>query len=203
MGSYPRRLLTEGEEVVAEFRSHWRLLVIPAFWALVGLVIIVLTWTWLPPDEPIVDWIVTAGGIGILLNWGFRPFINWFFRLYVLTTERLIVRSGVIARRGFEIPLENINDVRFSQNILERMLRSGDLLIESAGEQGQSRFADIKDPEGFQSEIYRVRELRAAELAGAAIDPASKLEMLARLHRQGVLSDAEFEEKRRGLLDQI
>ncbi len=195
--------MTEGESVVHEFHSHWRLLVIPAFWALVGLAVIVLTWTWLPPDEPIVDWIVTAAGIGIILFWGFRPFINWFFRMYVLTTERLIVRSGVIARRGFEIPLENINDVRFSQNILERLLSSGDLLIESAGEQGQSRFADIPEPEAFQSEIYRVREQRAAELAGAAVDPASKLEMLARLHRQGVISDEEFESKRRSLFDQI
>ena len=107
-------------------------------------------------------------------------------------------------REEVEIPLENINDVQFSQNVLERLLRSGDLLIESAGEQGQSRFADIPQPEEFQSLVYRVREERAVGLAGAAAqDPAAQLEALSRLHRDGVLTDEEFEEKKQKLLGQL
>ena len=35
--AYPRRLLTEGEEVVRQFRPHWRLLVIPVVWAVLGV----------------------------------------------------------------------------------------------------------------------------------------------------------------------
>ena len=78
------------------------------------------------------------------------------------------------------------------------------LLIESAGEQGQSRFRDIPEPEEFQSLVYRVREERSIGLTAAGQkDPAAQLETLSRLHRDGVITDAEFEEKKQKLLDQL
>ncbi len=140
----------------------------------------------------------------------FTPLVKWFFTLYVLTTERLITRSGVVARSGIEIPLENINNVLFHQTILERILRSGDLLIESAGESGQSEFNDVPYPDEFQSLLYKVREERTKSLAReerndatAGPDPTEQLERLARLHRDGVLTDEEFEAKKRSLLDEM
>ncbi len=204
--TYPRRLLTDGEEVVREFRPHWRLLVIPVFWTLLGIAVIVAIWL-LDPNT-IVNWVVTALAALVIVWYGVRPFINWWYTHYVLTNERLIRRSGFIARQGVEIPLENINDVQFSQNVLERLLRSGDLLIESAGEQGQSRFHDIPEPEQFQSLLYRVREQRTVGLqqgytAPPGTDPAARLEALARLHREGAITDAEYEAKKAKLLDQL
>ena len=203
---YPDHLLTDGEEIVREFRPHWRLLVIPVLWALAAIAVIVLAWRF-PPDEPIVDWITT----GVVAIAAFRlavyPFIDWFFTGYVLTNERLIWRHGILARRGIEMPLENINDVQFSQTILERVLRSGDLLIESAGERGQSKFGDIPDPEAFQSLIYRVREERSLALnRGPAIeasDSTAKLERLGRLLKDGLISQEEFEEAKAKLLEDL
>ncbi len=145
----------------------------------------------------------------VLLLWlwfGLWRFIKWWFTWYILTSERLVTRRGVIARQGTEIPLENINDIKFSQTVLERVLKSGDLLIESAGEMGQSRFSDIPEPEEFQSLLYQVREQRASQLAGAGphpTDATAKLERLAALHREGALTDEEFEEKKQKLLDEI
>lgn len=200
---YPRRLLTSGEKVVREFRPHWRLLAFPFLAGLASIVLIVVTWT-LAPDNSIFDWFVTAVAAICLVWYGLWRFIKWWFTLYVLTTERLITRSGVVARRGLEIPLENINDIKFSQNIVERLLKSGDLLIESAGEQGQSRFSDIPQPEEFQSLLYRVREERSNEMSTtASLDPTSQLERLAALHRDGIVSDEEYEEKRKNLLDRM
>ena len=121
---------------------------------------------------------------------------------YVITNERLIVRRGFIARQGKEIPLEVINDVAFSQTVIERVLRSGDLLIESAGEQGQSRYSDIPDPEGVQSLIYQMREARTLNLQGKAT-AVEQLEILAKLHRDGVLTDEELVEKKQKLLGDI
>ena len=199
---YPKHLLTEGEEIVRDFRPHWRLLVIPVFWIVLSIAVVLATVILDAPD-PVV-WVAIGLAAIVIVWWGLRPFIHWWFTHYVLTNERLIRRSGWIARRGVEIPLENINDVQFSQNIIERLLRSGDLLIESAGEQGQSRFGDIPEPEEFQSLVYRVREQRSVGLASAATkDPAAQLEALSRLHRDGVLTDEEFEEKKRKLLDQL
>ena len=136
------------------------------------------------------------------------PFVKWWFTAYVLTTERLITRSGVIARSGIEIPLENINNVLFNQNILERILKAGDLLIESAGESGQSPFENIPRPDEFQSTLYKVREQRTKSLtreesSGAPADTTAKLERLARLHRDGALSAEEYEAAKRALLDEL
>lgn len=200
---YPRRLLTEGEEVIREFRPHWRLLVFPFFWTLLFGAAIALTWNY-PPDVEAFDWGITALAIVAFLKMGFYPFISWWFTQYVLTSERLIRRSGVLARHGKEIPLENVTNLAFSQNILERVLRSGDLLIESAGEQGQQRFADIPDPEAFQSLVYKVREERARELQHGskpkAMDDASVLERFSALFKQGLISQKDFDRKRQELL---
>ncbi len=203
---YPKRLLTEGEAIVRAFRPHWRLLAIPALITIAAIAGTVAFVQFVGIGE--LELIVLGIAIVVIFWWGIRPFIHWWFTHYVLTNERLIRRAGFIARRGVEIPLENINDVQFSQTVLERLLRSGDLLIESAGEMGQSRFNDIPEPEEFQSLIYRVREQRSAQLRGAPavaekIDPTAQLERLARLHDEGRITDEEFAEKKRKLLDQL
>ncbi len=210
--AYPERLLTEGEEIIREFRPHWRLLLIPVLWLIAGIVAIVLVVTVIPIDNGTIELVIAAAVVALLIPLAFAPFVRWWFTIYVLTSERLITRSGVIARSGIEIPLESIANVLFHQNVVERILRSGDLLIESAGESGQSRFNDVPQPDEFQSLLYRVREERAKSLAreegtmvaqAAAPDPTERLERLARLHAEGVITDEEFEEKRRSLLDEI
>jgi uncharacterized membrane protein YdbT with pleckstrin-like domain len=201
--SYPERFLTEGESVIREFRPHWRLLIVPFSWTLLFAAGVILTWIY-PPDDSTFDWVVT-GVVGVLfLRLGLYPFITWWFTHYVLTNERLIRRSGILSRKGKEIPLENINDMSFSQTILERLLRSGDLLIESAGEQGQSRFTDIPQPEAFQSLIYRARELRSKALGSSGVertDPVSQLERIAALYKQGLITEAEYQRQKAKLLE--
>lgn len=210
--SYPERLLTDDEQIISEFRPHWRLLLIPFLWLLAGIVVIVVQLTVFELDvvfDLIVAGIVVVAWVPLV----FRPLVKWYWTIYVLTTERLITRSGVIARSGIEIPLESINNVLFHQNIVERLLRSGDLLIESAGESGQSQFNDVPHPDEFQSLLYKIREQRAKALtheergggppADTPPDPTTRLERLARLHREGVLTDEEFEEKKRRILDEM
>ena len=206
--SYPEKFLTEGEHVVVQFRPHWRLLAIPVIWLFVGIATIVVLYTVV--DIPnLAKIILTVVIVAAMIPLVVAPFIRYWFTSYVLTNERLITRSGVLARSGIEIPLENITNVVFNQSVIERLLQSGDLLIESAGESGQSRFADIPEPEEFQSLLYKVREdrddahrARAARPVTAS-DPTERLERLARLHKDGIISDEEYEEKRQSILDEI
>ena len=205
---YPKRLLTSGEEMVREFRPHWRMLFVPFAWTVLLLAGVILTWIF-PPENKVFDWVVTGvAGVAWLIL-GLYPFIAWWFTLYVLTNERLIARSGILSRHGLEIPLEQINDLSFHQSIVERVLRCGDLLIESAGEQGQSRFSNIPEPEQFHSLLYRVREERSKALQGhqtAALpegdDSVSRLERLARLQSEGMISREEYEVQKRKILDE-
>jgi uncharacterized membrane protein YdbT with pleckstrin-like domain len=73
----------------------------------------------------------------------------------VLTSQRVIFRTGVIARVGIEIPLYRVNNINFHQSIFERMIGAGDLLIESGGEEGMQVFDNVRDPEQVQSFIQR------------------------------------------------
>jgi len=197
---YPQSLLSDGEEVLQSFRPHWKSLVIPAIWTL--FVIIGLALVPRLPDE---TWLQVGVLAVVLLGWvvvALVPTLRWWYTHFVLTNERLVLRKGIIARSGVEIPLEVINDVIFSQTVFERMLGFGDLIIESAGEMGQSRFSNIPNPNEFQSELYRVREDRTRALSSTET-PSDTLATLARLHADGVLTDEEFASKKAKLLDEI
>ncbi len=195
--AYPTRLLSEGEAVIREFRPHWQAIAVPVAIA-GGLTVIGAVVGAVLAQGPIPTVVGLVIGLAVVLP----KLAVWAFTKYVITNERVIVRSGVLARQGKEIPLEVINDVAFSQSLLERMFGSGDLLLESAGELGQSRFTDVPTPEDIQTLIYRAREDRMAALNSGAT-PVSTLATLAQLHRDGVLTDEEFATKKQKLLGEI
>jgi uncharacterized membrane protein YdbT with pleckstrin-like domain len=205
--AFPDNILTEDETVVSHFRPHWRMLAIPALWLLGGIVAVVVIFQVINAE----GWIALAlvGAVILaMIPLVLSPLINWWFTHYVLTTERLITRTGMIARSGIELPLENINNVLFNQSVIERVLKSGDLLIESAGESGQSKFSDIPHPEQFQSLLYRTREEQSRKTAAEesviaadiSRDPTEQLERAARLRAEGVLSEEEFQAMKQRIL---
>jgi uncharacterized membrane protein YdbT with pleckstrin-like domain len=148
-------------------------------------------------------WVILALVIGWLVLVA-RGLIRWWTTQHVITNERVIHRMGLISKTGKEIPLEVVNDVAFSQSAFERIFGTGDVLIESAGTHGQTKYTDIPKPEHIQSVIYQAREKRKVQLEGgsssAVESAASQLATLSRLHDEGKLTDAEFEEQKRKLL---
>lgn len=194
---YPAKLLSEGEVIASEFRPHWLSILKEGLLVVGALVIALLV------SGKVDPWVVVAIivlGLGIAA----QGLIRWLTTLHVITNERVIYRAGWIAKKGKEIPLENVNDVAFSQTIVERIFGTGDLLIESAGTHGQSRYTDIPKPEEVQSLIYVQREARKLALEGhteaAPESVASQLMRLARLHDEGKLTDEEFESVKAKLL---
>jgi uncharacterized membrane protein YdbT with pleckstrin-like domain len=135
-------------------------------------------------------------------------FIRWLTTQHVITNERVIHRQGFIAKHGKEIPHEMINTVSFRQSVFERMVGSGDLVIESAGEQGQTLYRDIPKPEQLQTLIYKAREDRMftiqrggeGEYSGQGKSRAEQLQILAKLHDEGKLSDDEFNAQKAKIL---
>ena len=144
----------------------------------------------------------------LALVWFLVRVARWTTTNLVVTTDRLVVRSGVIAKRGREIPLERINDLTVTQSVFKRVLGAGDLVIESAGERGQELFPACPRPSRVQNEIYRQMELaRDRELARLEgrreLSPLEQLEKLEDLRRRGVVSQAEFDAKKAQLLGRI
>jgi uncharacterized membrane protein YdbT with pleckstrin-like domain len=195
-------LLTEGEEIILDLRPHWIALLKPIFWTVVigsvtGLI-------WVKAGGDVQNWIRIAVVVAALILWiplAAVPAARWRFTMFALTNERVITRTGVIAKHSKEIPLETINDVTFNQKIIERMIKAGDLVIESAGESGQNRFTDIRNPEHVQLEIYRAAEARKGLGRPGGPSLADELAKLADLRDRGVLNENEFQARKRKLLE--
>jgi uncharacterized membrane protein YdbT with pleckstrin-like domain len=221
--AFPERLLSEDEELIYDLRPHWWTLVVPVLITVLVTVAVGVAWAVAPEGSLQAPARLVAGVAGLLLLALLVAgrVLRWLTTHFVLTTERLIFRSGVVAKFGREIPLERINDVTFSQSVFERLVGIGDLVIESAGEHGQSTFSDIRDPEAVQLEIYRQMEANDRRRAGyaatqpqAAADrtptpptrspsPIDDLERLANLRDRGAVTEEEFQRMKRELLDRM
>ena len=207
--AFPRALLADHERIVFELRPHWVAVVPALLWA----ALIALAWIALGAlvDSGPARLAITVGALVALPFLSAIPLLKWSNTLFVLTTDRLITRRGVIARQATEIPLERINDVAFAQSALERVVGAGDLLIESAGERGQTRITNVKRPEQVQLRIYQATEENSNRMLrygqpfptpeGDSIP--EQIEALARLKVQGVITEAEFEDKKKELLGRM
>jgi membrane protein YdbS with pleckstrin-like domain len=213
---YPKRLLNEGEELALDLRPHWWyfskhiLTGIPLF---VALILILAktsgdTRKWL-----MVVWAVIAL---VWALWLALTYLRWNFTHFVVTSDRVIYRTGTLSKHGVEIPMDRINNINFNQSLWERVIGAGDLEIESAGRDGQSRFEDVWHPDGVQQELYRQMEVYAKKRASwsgpvASAAPAAasgpgipaQLQQLAELRDRGVISAAEFDAKKAQLLDRM
>jgi uncharacterized membrane protein YdbT with pleckstrin-like domain len=215
---FPTRLLADHADLILDLRPHWIALVGPAF-VLVLLVVaaIVLFANFDPPAA--VAWIAALVGGVILIAYSVRAFLAWATSHFVVTTDRVIHRSGWLAKRSMEMPLERINDVTFTQTVLERLVGAGSLRIQSGSEYGQNHFRDIRNPEDVQKLIYEMSESNEARMRGGAApevgqartetitaeeaSPLDEIERLARLKERGLLSEEEFETQKRRLLGRL
>ncbi|HWC72208.1 MAG TPA: PH domain-containing protein [Actinomycetota bacterium] len=217
---FPRKLLIPGEEVVLELRPHPVALALPAIVLVVGTA--VASWITTKVDGVMV-WVVWAAWLAMVLGYVLPKFVAWFTSIFVVSSDRVISREGFIAKRSMEIPLEQVNDVRFEQGIFDRIVGAGTLLIQSASTAGTNSFDHIRHPEDVQRTIFHQGELNqrralhrgappsAADAPtrpdGPASPPASpsvttELERLADLHARGVLNDEEFEAQKARILGQ-
>lgn len=206
---FPRKLLADHEKLVFDLRPHWIALGPPVLWTIVIGAAMFISYN-LTESSAAENAIVIVA----LVLWLFLavlPFLRWRFTNFVLTSDRLITRKGIVAKQSKEIPLERINDVAFSQSVVERIIGAGDLLIESAGERGQERISNVRSPEQVQLMIYKEAEennirMMRPEAGAAPKSEASipeQIEALARLKDQGVISETEFESKKQELLNRM
>jgi uncharacterized membrane protein YdbT with pleckstrin-like domain len=205
---FPQRLLGEHEQIVYDLRPHWWTLVGPILATAVVAAAATAGWAFLPSGSLQRSGRLAIAGVAVLclVIIVVPRYLRWATTHFVLTTDRLIFRSGVLSKVSKEIPLERLNDVTFSQSLWERVIGAGDLFIESAGERGQSVFEDIPKPEAVQVEIYRQMEANGQRMRGVAPRAPSvldELERLANLRDRGAVTDEEFERKKRDLLDRL
>lgn len=166
--SYAEKLLAEDERVVLDLRQHWKALIVPVFafiaicaaaGVLIGLI-----------DEDIATYVILGvAALGIVVL-SIYPFLTWYFTHFVVTDRRVMMRSGILARKGRDVPLSRVNDTNFEHSVLERMLRCGSLVISSAGELGQVTLHDVPHVQQVQRKINELVEDTDARLSGREPD---------------------------------
>lgn len=209
--TYPKKNLNANETVALDMHPHWWYFAEPAFALVVAIVvgIVVITQT-----DSGTNARKAAGWLALLLLvvsalWLVGRYLKWITTNFVITSQRMIFRQGVFAKSGIEIPLDRVNNVNFNQSIFERILGAGDLLIESASEDGQQRFTDIRHPDKVQNLVHAQMEglaVRRSGYAAAAVgnavsgDVTAQLERLEGLLQRGTISQEEFDAQKHKLL---
>jgi uncharacterized membrane protein YdbT with pleckstrin-like domain len=218
--AYPKNLIQDGESVALDLRPHWWYFSRNILTGIPLLIIVILVLNIDDADiKKYTGWLV---GLLVLAwaGWLVLKYFQWAMTYFVVTSRRVIYRTGVLSKRGVEIPLERINNINFHQRIIDRLIGAGDLDIESAGKDGQSHFDFVRHPDGVQHEIYRQMETRnmpqnfpaAAAAAAPAPAPApaapaanvpDQIEQLAHLRDQGHITPEEYEQKKSELLGRM
>lgn len=203
--AFPRRLLNSFETVKVDMHPHWWYLT-PSVTAL-AVSVGFAGWA-LSLDESGTDKALKVIGLVILIAsalWTLIRYTRWATTHFVVTSDRVIFRQGVLRKIGVQIPLERVNNVNFEQTIFERMLGAGDLLIESGGADGRQTFEDIRHPDRVTNVIHEAMEENVANAPGSARsveidDVAGQLERLEGLAQRGSITWDEFEAQKRRLL---
>lgn len=126
-------------------------------------------------------------------------------REYIVTDRRVVRNEGVFAVSSFDAPLDKINNVFHEQSIMGRLLKYGRVGLETASEQGTTIFDFIPHPVKFKNCIVRQREVNrnSGGVPGSGQNIAQLLDDLARLRDRNIITSAEFEAKKKALLDKI
>ena len=146
----PRKLLTDGESVVIEVRQTWLVLGWPLVLTVLAAVLAIAVVVAFPNASVGVGYfllalVLLAGG------WLGVRYLKWRTTNIVLTTTRILERRGVLTRQGVEIRLDRINELSYRQAFLERLVRTGSLVVEVGGETGVVSFDYLPHPASLQA----------------------------------------------------
>ena len=121
---------------------------------------------------PVGELILTVLALAVLARVLGLPVLRWRTTQYELTSRRLRMRTGIIAREGKDIPLSRITDVSYEIGLLDRLAGAGTLVVETPGERGQVRLTHIPRIQQVQSALFQlVEEERQRALQSATDDP--------------------------------
>ena len=139
---------------------HWKTLIRPLAVAVLVVAVALVAEVVIPSGSAATPARLAVAVVAILflMLWLIVPVLRWRTTVFELTNRRLRMRDGIITRHGRDIPLARINDVSFTKGLLDRLLGSGRLVVESAGEHGQIVLTDIPQVEFTQATLFRLVE---------------------------------------------
>jgi hypothetical protein len=158
-----------------------------------------------------------------------RIFADWLNEQYIITNRRVMEIKGIINKHVRDSALEKVNDVDLAQSFVGRLLGYGTVQIITGSDIGVNRFRRISNPVRFKREMLNAKEqlheptpveqkqesasvqvpvLDAGSLADVEDTPVRAnipdlIVELAELRQKGIISEEEFQTKKKQLLDRL
>jgi membrane protein YdbS with pleckstrin-like domain len=148
----PKKFLNDDEEVLVELRPHWVFFARPLFTALIviaGIVAILFAFSSLP--NWVADALMVLAAIPVL--WLAGRLLRWRTYILVLTSTRIVVRRGVFGRITVQLRLQRITEISLAQKLWERMIGTGQLIIDVQGEDDAVVLEFVRKPAVVQRVI--------------------------------------------------
>jgi uncharacterized membrane protein YdbT with pleckstrin-like domain len=202
--SYLNKLLGSNEKIILADRQHWLVLLeeIASELALsVAIIILSIGLAVVAGPLALLGLAVLLAPIASLT----RDYLKWSNRLYVITNRRVIQISGVLNKDVVDSSLEKVNDVMLDQSFLGRIFGYGDIEVLTASELGVNKIRRIANPIQYKIALVNAKaQLEGTAGASAAgSDVPALLTQLDSLRQKGVITDAEFQEKKAKLLAKL
>jgi membrane protein YdbS with pleckstrin-like domain len=161
----------DSERVVARVRPHGRVL----FWPSLVLIVTVGAIAYLNGgfSEQWQNVAVFAGGALVIVLLWLLPLLAWLGKRYIITTRRIIIRTGFFVRVRQELLHSRGYDVTVRQTSLQSMFRSGDVLI-NAGLEHPVLLRDVPGADLVQSALHDLMERSLNPIAARRQAEASR-----------------------------
>ena len=200
--SYIQGMLGQNERIVLATRQHWFVLFSNILLEILLVVLLVVGVSAAAVVNPLAGFgfiLVLVPLIGML-----RDILIWRNREYIVTNRRVIQINGVFSKDVVDSSLEKVNDVKMSQSMFGRMFDYGDVEILTASEMGINLFKRIGDPVKFKTAMLNAKEKLGYEGTSTHAehddDIPAQIAELDELRKKGIVTEAEFQAKKKELL---
>jgi uncharacterized membrane protein YdbT with pleckstrin-like domain len=151
--------LHPGEEMVFDGHPSWRAVL--SFY-LTGVVIVAVAVVIAAlVGSGVVAVLVGAVALALLVLVGL---IKRQATRYVITSERLHIRHGILAKRTQETRVQRVQNVNTEQSFFQRIMQVGTVDFDTAGtDDSEFRFVGVANPEDVVRAVDRAQRAAAAE----------------------------------------
>ncbi|WP_125775527.1 PH domain-containing protein [Antribacter gilvus] len=148
--------LAEGESVVMTLRTHPKKIIRPILLLVVLLAGLIALWVLPLPVDGLILWFATVVLVVLAVTAVVPAWVRWLTTRYVITNQRVALRTGVLTQTGRDIPLYRINNVTFEKQLSDRFWGCGTLVISDGTDQPGMILDDVPDVEAVQRRLQEL-----------------------------------------------
>ena len=205
--TYLESLLSDNEQIILISRQHWFILIRSIFLELLTILVIIIVITLALIFAPGATPLLALGYLLLIIPLAFiaHDIMVWTNHQYIVTNRRVMQVAGVFNKSVTDSSLEKVNDVKMEQSAMGRVFEYGDIQILTASELGVNLFKRIGEPVFFKTVMLNAKEkldFGVSDVLRPA-DIPTLIDQLDQLRQQGILTDAEFQEKKEALLTKL